>query len=215
MAAVNNINLHQLASAAVAATDNPFQGLSSGPGMHIAGGNDAPNLSPRQYVGVRNDLITNGGFSVRPFPPATGGSPVDAYSTGMPKYRDESIQNGEVAEHDMTGTRIRNFAVSRRDMGAYSDPHTILGGWIDEGKAYVDVSKLTPRTIPGLRAAIALGNSGNEYGVGAIDDEGEYAHTVNLTKLRGEHGPEEEQKEARRAWASTFVTDRDRGTLFS
>lgn len=213
MAAVNNINLHQLAAAAVAATNNPFQGLNSGPGMHFAGGNNASGLSPRQYVGVKHDLVDNSGFSIRPYPPGTGGSPVDAFATGMPQYRDGSIQNGEVGSHDMTGTRIRNFAESRKAMGAYDDPHTVLGGWVDNGSAFVDVSKLTPRTLPGLREAVALGNSGKEYGVGVIDDEGDYAQTIDLTKLRGEHGPEEEQKEAKRAWASTFVTDKDRGTL--
>lgn len=90
-------------------------------------------LSGRQFVGLAQQLGTQGGFTVDP---RTGSQPSSGVSVAIP--------GREVITEGTRARTLVNYAASNADALAHSGAH--LGGWRnpDNGKDYLDVSHVIP-----------------------------------------------------------------------
>lgn len=111
---------------------------------------------------LTQELEKNGGFTIDP---ETGGVPAEGYAVGIGR---EKVFDGKVTEKDIAEYRKAN-------QDALSQPDHFLGGWVDEGKTYLDVSRVHPGTEQGLQAALEQGRTNNEIGImnlGVAPEEG-------------------------------------------
>lgn len=81
--------------------------------------------------GLSAKLIAEGGFT---YQPTTKETPSDGYMVSPYKGREKVIDGTSI-----TSRQLSEYV--RRNADLLQDPSNYLGGWVDNGKTYLDVSK--------------------------------------------------------------------------
>lgn len=153
-------------------------------------------LNPEQFAA---HVAEHGGATVSP---KTGTSPQSGYVTS--DWGSEETHEGlPTADH------VRSFLKTHQDALKARGAH--LGGWVQDGTTFLDVS----RRYPNARAGMAAGRRNAQYGVYDIDHDRAIDPYGGGIKYRGtlfEHMSRNERRRVSRS-NSQVARQRDRETL--
>lgn len=88
-------------------------------------------FAPGPGGGLSSRLVAEGGFTYQPI---TKESPVDGYMVSPYKGRETVIDGTQISSRQLS-------QYVRRNSDLLQDPSNYMGGWVDGGKTYLDVSK--------------------------------------------------------------------------
>lgn len=103
----------------------------------------AMKVHPQAIMTARHNLLHNGGFSVKP---ATGAAPKSGYMVSIPGHT--QIVHGDVDE-----AHLAKYAADHADVLQHPGAH--IGGWMNEGKTYLDVSHRYDKKSEAIKAGKA------------------------------------------------------------
>lgn len=109
-----------------------------------AGRTAAPLMMSEQWGKEVMDAANEGGFT---FHDHVGDGPTDGYMVSLYKNCETKLPMQE-----LTADHVRDFCTRHADLLAR--PHHYLGGWLDKGHFYLDVSVHVPKVDQALRDAI-------------------------------------------------------------